>query len=170
MNPSDKIRGLSQSRLKEVYDYDLLTGIFTRKIKVGTSGEIGSIAGTENAKGYLILRLDNKYYLAHRLAWLYVTGEWPDALIDHVNQNKSDNRFENLREANQSENMQNRTKPTSRNKTGFLGVSFRKDTGKYSAEIWLNYKKKSLGCYETAEEASEVYKNAKRQMHSHCTL
>jgi hypothetical protein len=169
MKPSDKNNGLSQSRLKELFSYDAVTGLFTRNIKVGTSGEAGSLVGTVNTKGYLVVRIDNKPYLLHRLAWLYVTGEWPSSLIDHINQNKGDNSFANLREANQSENMQNRTKPTSRNKSGYLGVSFRKDIQKFSAEIWLNYKKKSLGCYDTAEEASEAYLAAKRQIHSHCT-
>jgi len=104
-----------------------------------------------------ISRLDghllNKKYLAHRIAWLIYYSEWPKNEIDHINQDPTDNRIENLRDVTHAENNKNRTLQNN-STTGYLGVS--KHHGKYRAEICINNIKKHLGCYDTVEEAAAV--------------
>jgi len=104
-----------------------------------------------------ISRLDgkllNKDYYTHRIAWLIYYGEWPKNQIDHINQDPTDNRIENLRDVTQAENQKNRTLYNN-NTTGYLGVS--KHHGKYRARIRINNIDKHLGYYDTAEEAAAV--------------
>lgn len=101
---------LTQERLKEAFDYNEISGEFIWKIKAGSRGVIGAIAGSKRHDGYIIIRLDKDRYLAHRLAWFYIHGLWPSEFIDHINGNPSDNRIDNLRETSMSENMRNRSK------------------------------------------------------------
>jgi hypothetical protein len=111
--------------------------------------------------GYIIIRIDNVLYLAHRLAWLYMTGSWPPAQIDHINRSRADNRWENLRAVSNTENAWNRTAPS--NKSGFTGV--RRENNKWLAEIKVNYKPIRLGLFETPEAAHTAYLEAKRKLH-----
>ena len=94
-------------RLQEILDYDQETGIFTWKINQCGARKKGQIAGTKNKNGYIVIR-HKKLYYAHRLAWLYVHGIFPDSVIDHINRNKSDNRINNLRSVSHADNMYNR--------------------------------------------------------------
>lgn len=97
---------LSQERLKELLHYDHETGVFTRL--VGTGGTAtGSRAGHISYTGYEQINVDKVKYLSHRLAWLYMTGGWPEEMVDHVNGIPSDNRWTNLRAASHSENTRN---------------------------------------------------------------
>tara|TARA_R100000544_G_C2213965_1_gene53513 strand:+ start:366 stop:935 length:570 start_codon:yes stop_codon:yes gene_type:complete len=107
------------------------------------SGQIGRLDG----------RLLNKKYLAHRIAWLIYYSEWPKNEIDHINQDPTDNRIENLRDVTHAENNKNRTLQNN-STTGYSGVSFYKRHGKYRAEICINNIKKHLGYYDTVEEAA----------------
>ena len=100
-------------------------------------------------------RLFNKTYSAHRIAWLIYYGEWPKNQIDHINQDPTDNRIENLRDVTHAENNKNRTLQNN-STTGYSGVSFYKRDGKYRAEISINNITKHLGYYDTAEEAAAV--------------
>jgi hypothetical protein len=111
---------LDQAKLKSLLRYDPDTGQFFRAITKGVCRE-GQRAGSKNGKGYLMIWVDGKPYLAHRLAWLYVHGSWPAGIIDHVNMNRADNSISNLREASRSENGYNR-RPPSNNKSGHKGV------------------------------------------------
>jgi hypothetical protein len=111
--------------------------------------------------GYVCIRIDNILYTAHRLAWLYVHGNWPAHQLDHINKNRSDNRLCNLREATNAENAQNRKR--SDNKTGYTGVN--QENNKWKAEIKLNYKTIRLGLFETPEEAYSAYLSAKHGLH-----
>lgn len=148
--------------LKSLLHYNPETGLFTWTQRKGNS-RIGTLAGTL-ANGYIQIRIDGSCYLAHRLAWLYVTGTLPAFQIDHCDLNRSNNTWTNLREATCKQNHQNRTK-TSRNKSGYLGVSLHKATGKFLACIKVDYVGHNLGLYNTAEEAYEAYKAAKRKFH-----
>lgn len=82
------------------------------------------------ATGYVLISFDGEQYLAHRLAWFYVTGEMPPMFIDHINGKPDDNRFENLREATPQQNGFNRGMPKN-NKSGAKGCEWRRDRGKY---------------------------------------
>ena len=76
---------ITQAELRRRLDYDPETGVFTWRITVNSRAIAGETAGTKNGLGYHQLTLDRKIYLAHRLAWLYMTGEWPKDQIDHRN-------------------------------------------------------------------------------------
>lgn len=151
-------------RLKELLAYDPATGIFTWKIRRRNQIRPGTIAGKSvNDEGYHKIFIDAKSYSAHRLAWFYMTGLWPN-FVDHINGIKTDNRFANLRDVSNSENQQNQRKAHKHNLSGFLGVSS-KGIGQFSANIRLNGKQHYLGTYPTAEAAHAAYLNAKRELH-----
>ena len=97
---------ITQARLKELLTYDPETGYFTRNVNV-KGANAGERAGTITAKGYIAIGIDRKHYLAHRLAFLYMTGEWPKELVDHKDTIKINNKWENLREATNSQNKRN---------------------------------------------------------------
>jgi len=163
---------LTATRLRELFIYCPETGAFTRRIDAGRWGEIkaGSSAGGIDSEGYLAIRIDGHLYRCHRLAWLYVTGEWPAQLVDHRDGVRTNNRFDNLRDESRRLNQENMRRPMSNNTTGFLGVHFNKAAQKFEAFINVNGKKKYLGLYDTGELASEAYLRAKRELHSGCTI
>jgi hypothetical protein len=150
---------ITQDYLHEFFHYNPDTGIFSRKKCTGRSTKVGEIVGSHKGNGYLMLCLKSRLYLAHRIAWLYVYGQMPVSNIDHINGNKSDNRICNLRLANQSQNIAN-SMLSKANKSGFKGVRWRKDIGKWTAAIMVNYKHISLGSYLVKEDAAQAYKKA----------
>jgi len=162
---------LTQAQLKELLEYNSNTGLFIR-IKNSGSTKKGMIAGCMDINGYYTIRIHNKLYYSHRLAWLYTHGEFPSMDIDHINSNKSDNRIVNLRLANRSENMQNKIKARSDNMLNILGVSFKKKLVKnpYSAKITIDGKSKHLGYFKTSELAHNAYLEEKRNLHEFCTI
>jgi hypothetical protein len=143
---------LTPERLRELLHYDEATGIFTR-IKVSSNAKVGDIAGSLNSQGYLVFNVDGCLYSAHRLAWLYVRGSWPIHGIDHINGIRNDNRFVNLRDVSQTENMHNLQRANCNSKTKVLGVHWCKKEMKYIAQISINYKKIRIGAHETIDEA-----------------
>jgi hypothetical protein len=162
---------LTQKRLKELFEYNHLSGVFTWIIRPARCVKIGDIAGTDNGKGYLRVKIDGKNYRLHRLAWLYFYGELPVGDIDHINGNKKDNRIENLRDVSKSENMQNQKKAHLNNKTtGLLGVCKHKITNKYVASIRHNKRLIHIGSYDSPEEAHRAYINKKREIHTASVL
>ena len=126
-------------------------------------------AGTED-NGYLKIRINQKGYRAHRLAWYLMTGDWPKHQIDHIDGNRANNKFSNLRDVTCSVNMQNMKKPSSSNNSGFLGVHFDSARQKYTSRLTINGKKLFLGRFDSAEEAYDVYLAAKRKLHEGNTL
>ena len=156
---------LTAERLRELLHYDLATGVFTRIARRNSNAKIGDQAGSLRADGYHIIRLDNKIYRTHRLAWLYVHSRWPDKEIDHVNGKRTDNWIANLREATRSENQQNLRHQTSRSTSGFLGVSWHKARMKWIAQIKIDGQKHYLGYFSIASEAHAAYIEAKRMYH-----
>jgi hypothetical protein len=150
--------------LLEILSYEPETGLFRWAAK-RPRVRVGCVAGTfKHHKGYVIIELYGVAYAAHRLAWFFVTGIWPEMQIDHKNRNKSDNRWDNLREAT---NGQNRANTKSTSKHGFKGVSHHPwlKEKPYEARITFNKKVISLGCFATAEEAHEAYKIKAAELH-----
>lgn len=160
---------LSAQRLRELLDYDQATGVFRWKVHRAANARVGDIAGCDCGKGYLKIGIDWGLYRAHRLAWLYVYGTWPDGQIDHRDGNKKNNRLSNLRLADDDINAQNRRKARRDNKLGVLGVT-RYINGRYTVKLGLNGKQKHIGYYATIEEAQEAYLQAKRKYHPGCTI
>jgi len=169
---------LTQEYLQSVINYDKETGIFTWKERdicefysiqtyaMWSKKCLNKPAGHLNIRGYLRITLNGKSRTLHRLAWLYTYGYMPINYIDHINGVKTDNRICNLREATNSENCQNIKKCQSNNKsTGLLGVCFRKRENKFQSYICINGKNRSLGYFNTAIEAHNVYLKAKRKLH-----
>lgn len=158
---------LTQDALKKAVHYDPETGVFTRLIDMHTS-RAGSQAGTADGSGYLRFRLYGQKHRAHRLAFLYMTGEHPKGEVDHINGARSDNRWSNLRDGDRFQNQQNQRQKNTKNTTGLMGAS--QHHGKFMAQIRHNGTTKYLGVYKTAEEAHQVYIAAKRQLHAGCTI
>jgi hypothetical protein len=152
---------LTQARLKELLRYDPETGVFTWLITRSRRARRGSVAGSLHVSGYIHIIVDGCAYKAHRLAWLYVHGVWPDE-IDHINCIKDDNAFSNLREVSRLQNMKNIRRFTT-NKSGFKGVGFH--GGKWRARITCDRKPMFLGHFDTPEMAFAAYCAAARRVH-----
>lgn len=122
----------------------------------------GKIAGSIGSTGYVRVSINDRGFLAHRLIWLIVTGEWPKEEIDHKDQNEANNRWANLREASRQQNQRNRRRHKS-NTSGFKGVFKNRIGSTWSAQIYLKRNKIHVGCYPTAEAAHAGYREAARQ-------
>lgn len=144
---------LTQARLKELLRYDPDTGNFTWLVRVGGIVTVGNRAGTAQ-KGYIRIGLASKGYQAHRLAYLYMTGAWPNAQIDHVNGVRSDNRWQNLREATHSENQCN-VSAQANNAVGFKGVRKSTTGPNYQISVRKNHVVHEVCGFQTAEIANE---------------
>lgn len=158
---------ITQAELRLHLNYDADTGIFTR-IKPTRGVALGSVAGHQRKnKQYISIGINQKQYLAHVLAWIYVYGNKPEGDIDHINQVKFDNRIKNLRVVTRSENNQNRSKANKRNNTGHKGVH-QIYTGKYRVHLMLNRKNIHLGYFKTLEDAISARK-AGEILHHPCS-
>lgn len=148
---------LSSERLRELLSYDESSGLFRWRETRGNASA-GSIAGSPTSSGYIRIMIDGRAYLAHRLAWLYVKNEWPSGLLDHENRDKQFNAMSNLRLATRAQNNANRILPP--NKSGYRGVWFVPENGKWAAEISVDNRNVKLGRFATPEEAARAYDKA----------
>lgn len=157
---------LTREMLLKSHYYNPKTGLLYKRWSYGLK-ETGS-----NNKGYLKCRINGFDYLVHRLACLYMTGEWPEGEVDHIDGDPSNNAWNNLRVGSKSDNMENRKNAKKHNlSTGLLGAfSNGKPNGKFVAKITAQGKPKHLGTFDTPEEAHQAYVEAKRQLHSFNTL
>ena len=148
---------LEQKELKRVLDYDPNTGVFKWKLRKGR-GRIGSVAGYSNNQGYIFIGIDGIKQKAHRLAWLYVYGKFPEDQTDHINRIKTDNRIENLRDVSHKVNMRN--KNIYRNNTsGVPGLQWNKKNKAWMAFIYNNGKRILLGYSKNKEDAIKARKD-----------
>jgi hypothetical protein len=148
---------MKQEKLKELFEYN--DGNLIWKIQKAGNVRVGCVAGYTSKAGYVIITIDKKRYLVHRLVWLWFNGILPDSDIDHINRNKSDNRIENLRLASPSENGGNQDLSV-RNKSGYKGVSWCKRLCKWKVKIKVRGKSIHLGYFNDILEASESYNTA----------
>ncbi len=138
---------ITQDYLKSILSYNRKTGLFLWLVgRSGTNG-CGSVAGTLMKKGYIHITINGRLYFAHRLAWLYVYGYFPENGVDHINRIRHDNRIANLREVSQQCNVRNAC-VNSRNTSGVKGVSWDKRTGKWYSQIAVDGKDINLGRYD----------------------
>lgn len=147
---------ITQKLLQEILSYDPETGIFRWRSPVSNRVRAGEIAGSPIGKGYWNVQINRKLYKSHRLAWLYVNGEWPIGYIDHINRDKADNRICNLRMVNKSENMANAGLRAS-NTSGLRGVTFSRRRGKWMAQIMHRGKHYHLGYFDNISDAGAAY-------------
>ncbi|MCY4470300.1 MAG: HNH endonuclease [Thiotrichales bacterium] len=148
--------------------YDPETGVFTWLVAPGSRNDLigrtaGCICKTKNGRSYRHIRIHGKLYLAHRLAWLYVTGEWPEGLLDHEDNEGTENPWTNLRLASYSQNIGN-SKRRRTNKVGLKGVVPSKTPGNYCAYVHINGATLYLGTFNCPHEAHRAYCAAARSV------
>lgn len=153
--------------VRDALCYEPESGAFTWRAARGCR-PAGSAAGCIGKGGRLVIRIGGVLHQAHRLAWLYMTGEWPESEIDHINGDCTDNRFGNLRDVSRGINSENVRTPRKSNRLGVLGVC--KSRGRYLATLSVCGRHKHVGYFDTAEDAHAAYVKAKRQLHAGCTL
>ena len=151
-------------KMNQVLQYNENTGVFTWLQKTGPRCRIGHAAGSETDEGYIAIRVFNKNWKGHRLAWFFVHGCLPTGDIDHINGDKRDNRISNLRIASCAENCRNSGKRIT-NKSGYKGVCWHRRDRKWRAQICHNYKVIALGSFQTREEAAATYIKKAMQLH-----
>lgn len=154
---------ITAERLRYLLHYDPETGVFRWRVSTSHRMPVGSVAGA-NSHGYTTIGIDGRRYVASNLAWLYVTGDWPITGIDHRDQDKSNNRWGNLRLADQSQN--NANSKTRRDSTsGVRGVSWDKEKGKWEAHVGWKGRKHHVGYFDSIEEASKARDAKALQLH-----
>jgi hypothetical protein len=142
---------LTQERLKEVLRYDPVAGMWTWLVDKSQRTKVGMRAGGFD-KGYLRISVDGERFKSCRLAFLYVNGKFPDGEVDHINRDKSDDRWTNLRVVTKAQNGHNRKAPST-NTSGHRGVHFQKTTQKWIAYLTVNGKRIHLGSFVFYQKA-----------------
>jgi hypothetical protein len=167
---------ITPAEVKHFLEYDPASGVFVwkprplelfptkRTHKIWNTRYAGKVAGSLKPEGYLTIRFFQTFFYAHRLAWLYMTGEWPTEQTDHINGNRDDNRWQNLREATPYQNQCNK-RVQKNSKSGLKGVSFHKQSYRWTSKIKVHGKSISLGYYLTAEAAGAAYALASAKHH-----
>lgn len=164
---------ITQPTLKQILHYNPETGIFTRNTYLDKRGrlcghrKLGCIG-----HGYLIITIKRKHYRAHRLAWLYMTGNFPEKHIDHIDGIRINNSWNNLREVTIAENNQNYRKARTGSIVDLLGVSLMPPSSNYVRKkpYRARINDTTIGYYKTKEEAYAAYVEYKRQIHPFCTI
>lgn len=153
---------LTQDNLKEFLTYNPMTGVFTWVKKPSHIVRIGQKAGAVNSAGYICIRISGTTYQAHQLAYLYMLGELKKNL-DHINGDRTDNRWENLREATLNSNAWNR-KIYKTNSTGVKGVYWNESNKGFTASVQKD-KKRYSATFQTLEEAEDWAKALRNSLH-----
>jgi hypothetical protein len=149
-------RMITQEQLKALLSYDKDSGDFFWRVNMkgrGGAVKIGKMAGSKDSKGKLQIKIFGRIYFAHRLAFLYMEGKFPENHVDHINRNHTDNRWCNLRHATIEQNMMNRK---SKGRELPRGV-YRSGSGRLYSAIYINGSLKHLGMFNTAEDAHAAY-------------
>lgn len=142
---------MNPQELKRILHYDPESGVFVWKVKPSMIVDSGDIAGTICTDGYINILIKRKRYKAHRLAFLYMTGEFPE-YVDHINGIRDDNRWNNLRECSRKQNAQN-AKLRTDNSSGIKGVYWHSRAKKWAAQARMDGKTKTIGYFIDKNEA-----------------
>ena len=161
---NEKERRLSHEHLLEILDYDPETGLFTWKKQMSPKALKGSVAGTHDGDGYIVVRIYGYGYRAHRLAIFYMTGKWPVKITDHKNGVRDDNTFSNLREASFSENSRNQKKKVGRENC-CKGVFWYATKQKWRTVLKLNGKTVTQRCFDNLEDAEKHVRQLRSELH-----
>lgn len=155
---------ITHKELKSTLKYDPVTGLWSwnRTFTNRSKKQKGDIIGTQT-HGYVVIRIKKRKYYAHILAWFYMTKSWPRVLIDHKDTNGLNNKWDNLREATHNQNHYN-TPTCKNNKTGYKGIHFEKQTGKYRASIRVEGNTIKSKRVNTLKEAVIIY-NEMHKLH-----
>jgi hypothetical protein len=164
-NPFKRKPRLSLEKARSLFLYEPETGLVRRRVNVIGGGPAGSVAGgVFDGQGHLGCTVDRERIYLHCLIWFLVTGEWPTADIDHVNDDPADNRWANLREASRSQNLMNKRRD-GRNTSGVKGVYFDKSRLKWCAEIKAGAIRERLGRFDRIEDAAAAVLRARQRLH-----
>lgn len=170
---------MTQEELRALLEYEPDTGAFRWKVdrRMGRTGKghliskAGAIAGgISKGTGYRQIVVLTKHYLEHRLAHFWMTGKWPEGQVDHINGNRQDNRWINLRDVPENINKQNLRRARSDSKTGIQGVNFNPRKNKFVARIRTGGHQQTIGYFDCAQAAHSAYLYAKRALHEGCTI
>lgn len=148
-----KPRTISWEKVKRHVSYDPETGHFTRLVRTGRRHHIGDRADCLDGQGYRFVVIDKERFLAHRLAHFYMTGEWPEHVIDHRDRDGTNNAWNNLKPCTQSENMQNQG-PRTNNSTGYKNV-YKRGT-KYVGQRMVQGVLRRTPLFSTPEAANQA--------------
>ena len=169
---------MDQYQIKKLLDYDPLTGDFTwlqrprsffkteGDYKGWNAKNVGRKSGYIHHTGYRIIRIFKSGYYAHRLAWLWANGAWPEPFIDHINHDKDDNRLANLRVVTKRDNGRNQ-KVRSNNTSGVMGVTWHKGHQRWAAQVWNGERNLHLGYHETVKDAEQARLEAGKRLGYH---
>lgn len=155
---------ITQAQLKVILHYCPVSGHFVWKVDRNANKLIGKRAGYRDKKGYRKIMIDEVGHNEHRLAWLYMTGNWPEDQIDHINNIKDDNSFANLRQATNGQNQQN-IKMFKTNKSGYKNVSWHKIMKKWVVLLRINNKTAIREYFSDVNEAGQFAEKARKQIH-----
>jgi hypothetical protein len=147
---------LTHARLLELLDYDASTGVFRWRVATSNRVKVGAVAGKSDTLGYVVLGIYGQQYKAHRLAWFYTHGVWPSRGLDHIDRNTANNRIENLRLSDQSENIAN-TVVRKNNKLNVKGIHFDASRNKFVACLKKDRRQVFHKRFDTLEEAKAAY-------------
>ena len=156
---------LTAGRARELFHYDPETGALTWRV-TKRSRRAGTVAGSiwkdaKRGRRYWDVKADKVRYRAHRVIWLWMTGEWPIADVDHIDGDGLNNRWSNLRGASRSQNLGNSQRKRN-NALGVKGVIFNKSRNKFQAQICHKGKYRMLGLFDSIEQAAAAYASAAR--------
>jgi hypothetical protein len=149
------MKTLTQERLKELIHYDPDTGVFSWRVDRGHNKTKGMIAGNCNTLGYIDISINDKHYYAHRIAFLYMEGFFPENEVDHINRIRHDNKWRNLKHVSRQCNMRNQSLSKA-NTSGITGVTWHKGGHKWVSQIMVAQKNKYLGLFKTLKEAAQA--------------
>jgi hypothetical protein len=148
--------------LRKVLEYNPISGIFVWIKKISKKIVLGSRAGTISDAGYRIISIEGKKYREHRLAYLYMTGHWPERDIDHKDRNRANNKWNNLRNASRSQNGIN----SMRSNESIYGRGVYLKDGRFVSHCRVDGEYHHIGSFDTAEAAKVAYEEYTKENHN----